>query len=175
MALSYLSGCISKLEPNLLVDMMVYLLLEYSIIIYSSDVTLLSQVIVFLLQIIKPLRYPNPVIVNLPSQMELMLESPFPTLIGITSCKDITLQDTQLYFNLDNKTVLKKDELPKLHYVFDYLRNCLKGKYLQEGEVVKKLRYIVNEEILNQGEKQSVMSPFLELFRDTQIFRYHTQ
>lgn len=88
--------------------MLVYLLLEFSVIIHSTNTTLLSQTILFLLQVIKPLRYPYPAIVDLPEEMALMLESPFPTLIGVSSSKQFCLEETQIYFDLDSKIVVNR-------------------------------------------------------------------
>ena len=66
---SYAVHCIPKIDINLIVDIVLLTLLEYSIVIYSKDVTLLSQLTLLLMQAIRPLRYPHPVIVNLPKSM----------------------------------------------------------------------------------------------------------
>ena len=81
---SYAVHCTPRIELNMLIDLILVFLLEYSVVLYSHDATLLSQAVLFLIQVIRPLRYPHPIIVNLPKEMEMMLESPFPTLIGTT-------------------------------------------------------------------------------------------
>ena len=63
---SYAIQCIPKIDIDILVDIILVMLLEYSIVIYSKDVNLLSQLVLLLIQGIRPLRYPHPVIVNLP-------------------------------------------------------------------------------------------------------------
>lgn len=71
---------------ELIVDIIMLLLLELPITLYSQDDDLLGKLIHYLVYAIVPLKYPFPVITDLPLKMEMLLESPFPTLIG---CKRI--------------------------------------------------------------------------------------
>lgn len=74
--------CLSRLEVSILVDLFMFVLLEEFLLIHSTDLALLSQIILLLLCVIRPFRYPFTVIMNLPQSMKYLLESPFPTIIG---------------------------------------------------------------------------------------------
>jgi len=59
-----------------------FILLEEFVLIHSTDVSILSQIVLLMLCIVRPLRYPFTVVTNLPQSMKYLLESPFPTIIG---------------------------------------------------------------------------------------------
>lgn len=58
--------------------------------------------------------------------------------------------------------------------MFDYTRESIKTKGT-DNEVVKRLKYLVREEILCVSDKKSIMTPFLEKFKGTQIYKYNHQ
>lgn len=91
------------------------MLLEESIHIYSSNVRLLSQIITMLTFSIRPFKYPFPIVYNLPLSKYPLLESPLPTLIGLTIPEEsfsakysMNLSNSRsLYFNLDTNQITR--------------------------------------------------------------------
>lgn len=59
---------------------------------------------IYFVYIIKPLKYPFPVVFNLPQNMSLILESPFPSFLGVTN-KEILepYMFERTVFDLDEK------------------------------------------------------------------------
>lgn len=84
LAVGYCVAALGSLEIEVITDLLIMMLLEESIHIYSSNVKLLSQLIMVLTFVIRPFKYPFPIIYNLPMNKYPMLESPMPTLIGLT-------------------------------------------------------------------------------------------
>lgn len=70
---------------GVLADLLLYVLLEEFVLIHSVDAVLLSQLILLLLCVIRPFKYPFTVVTNLPLSMRYLLESPFPAVIGTTT------------------------------------------------------------------------------------------
>ena len=58
----------------------------------------------YFVYIIKPLKYPFPIVFNLTSKLNTLLESPFPTFTGTTQSKMIDpYLNERAVFDLDNK------------------------------------------------------------------------
>lgn len=77
-------GVLAGVEVEVLVDLLVGVVLEEKVHVYSSSVKMLSQMIMTMMFAIRPLKYPFPVIFNLPANKYCMLESPLPAIIGLT-------------------------------------------------------------------------------------------
>lgn len=172
---SYALSSISKIDPNLLVDIILLMLIESSIVIYSKDATLLSQLILLLIQIIRPLRYPHPIIVNLPKEMEMVLESPFPTLIGLTTPIS-HLESQSVYFNIDAKQQENAPDMSALRLLGDHIRSSIQRKK-SENDIFNKIKYVIETEIITAAnkDKQTPYRGYLEIFKKTQIYKYYCQ
>ena len=83
-------------------DVLLLLLLEIPVAIVSRDETLLCKFMFLVTYLFKPLKYPFPIIFNLPLNMNIVLESPFPSFIG---CVDFKIIEPFMYeravFDLD--------------------------------------------------------------------------
>lgn len=84
LVLSYCIVSFGKIEADMLTDLLIAMLMEEKMHLFSSDVKFLSQLILTLTFMIRPLKYPFPIVYNLPMNKYSMLESPLPALIGLT-------------------------------------------------------------------------------------------
>lgn len=87
--LSEISSTFSSYNIELIIDVLLLLMLEIPIAIISKHEDLLQKFMLYFVYIIKPLKYPFPIIFNLPLNMSVVLESPFPSFLGITDQKII--------------------------------------------------------------------------------------
>lgn len=102
--LSYSTDLLSTFSLDLVIDVLMLLLLEIPITIISTSQELVSKFMFYFIYIMKPLKYPYPIIFNLTEKMKTLLESPFPTFIGTTNAVII---EKYIYeravFDLDKK------------------------------------------------------------------------
>ncbi|KAJ5079373.1 suppression of tumorigenicity 5 st5 [Anaeramoeba ignava] len=77
------------------------ILLEYSVVFYSSNLRKLTGVIFGFLAIIHPFKWQGVLIPVLPSKMKGFLESPVPIIVGITEKLKINPNQKQNYFFID--------------------------------------------------------------------------
>ena len=159
----------------MLIDIILLMLIESSIVIYSKDATVLSQLILLVIQAIRPLRYPHPIIVNLPKEMQMVLESPFPTLIGLTF-NISQLQPQSVYFNIDVKQQENLPNIPAMQHLGDFIRGSLKGKSNQ-NDIFNRIKHVIETEIITatNKDKQSAYQGYIDIFKKTQIYRYYCQ
>lgn len=102
--LSELSSTFNSYNIELIIDVLLLLMLEIPIAIVSKNESLLQKFMLYFVYIIKPLKYPFPIIFNLPLNMSVVLESPFPSFLGIT---DPSIIEPYMFertvFDLDEK------------------------------------------------------------------------
>jgi hypothetical protein len=74
------------------------ILLENSIVFVSSNLAVLSSTLLIFHSLLKPFKWPHPLIFNVPQNLLNILDSPFPVLVGIN-------QDAQFIYEneLDQK------------------------------------------------------------------------
>jgi hypothetical protein len=88
-ALVFSLGVIESFALELIIDVLILLLLEVPITVVSQDELLVCQFMFYFVYIIKPLKYPYPIVFNVNEKLRDLLESPFPTFTGCIDPKDV--------------------------------------------------------------------------------------
>lgn len=119
----------------------------------------------YFVYIIKPLKYPYPIIFNVNEKMRDILESPFPTFTG---CIDSKVVDPYLneraVFDLDKKVAKSWPLLDHLDSSREFLMKVAykAGNYAKFG--------IVTEEII-KGHQYRELEPYWKDFSQTQLYQ----
>lgn len=99
-----LNTCLRKMTtsvtPELFAKLLNVFILEYSIVIYSSDLSLLTHTILALHYLLRPLRWVGASISVLPSSLMDIMSSPSPVIVGVNKRVSMTLEREAL-FDLD--------------------------------------------------------------------------
>ena len=117
----------------------------------SEDVELLGKFMLYFVSLIQPLKYPFPIVFSLPVEMEVLLESPFPTFIG---CNDLAMVEKYMreraVFDLDRKVAKSWPELDHLEASRQYFLNLV----IKNGADVEKCSVIVDRIINGRNNKE---------------------
>ena len=71
--LSYSTDLLSTFSLDLVIDVLMLLLLEIPITVISSNQELIAKFMFYFIYIMKPLKYPYPIIFNLTEKMKTLL------------------------------------------------------------------------------------------------------
>lgn len=72
------------------------LLAEHSMVFVSANASLLSATLLLFHSLLKPFKWPHPMVFNLPEKFLHLLDSPFPTLVGLNADREFVLETAQL-------------------------------------------------------------------------------
>ena len=84
---------LSNLDEEIFSLIFLAILSEYSIVFVSHNSALLSCTLLIFHALLKPFKYPHPLIFNLPENIMHILDSPFPILVGINQDRDFILDN----------------------------------------------------------------------------------
>lgn len=119
----------------------------------------------YFVYILKPLKYPFPIVFNLNAHLATLLESPFPTFTGTTSPKLVDpFLNERAVFDLDNKVAKSWPMLGHLDSSREFLMRIAQraGGFTKLG--------VVTEAII-KGHQYRELEPYWKDFSSTQIYK----
>ena len=156
----WVSSCVfSNIKCEQFLYLFLALMLEKTLVFFSKSLALLTSTLMTFICLLKPFRWPYPMIFNIPESLLEFLDSPVPILIGINKGKEYVVVDKKLekthkeciFVNLDEVEIYNDDNLDEEVYsqFFHQLAYKLKGPFDE----------LKSKKDLNFGKKSIIMNP----------------
>lgn len=180
----WLSSCVfSNFKCEKFLFLFLALMLEKTLVFFSRNLALLTSTLMTFVCLLKPFKWPHPMIFNIPESLLEFLDSPVPILIGINKGKEYILEKKLneshkecIFINIDEVEIFNDFHLDeevhsqfyhqlaiKLNVQFDYFKH--------KKETSGKKNVVMNPD---KNDKEACLKIFeiIKEFLDKEIIEY---